>query len=156
MKRLILAALFLLTIFALTKSFVAAIESGSLAGRPDLVAGHSLGEYAALIAVNAVPFEDGVRLVRERGRLMLARALARRANLMVLDEPTNDLDAETLELLEDLRLHQQVEPVGEVHRALRVHPGAGRQDDHLQVVGGGAGDPLGHPGDGCRRRPCDL
>jgi ATP-binding cassette subfamily F protein uup len=36
----------------------------------------------------------------ERNRLMLARALARPANLLVLDEPTNDLDMETLELLE--------------------------------------------------------
>ncbi len=38
----------------------------------------------------------------ERNRLLLARALARPANLLVLDEPTNDLDMETLELLEDL------------------------------------------------------
>ena len=38
----------------------------------------------------------------ERGRLMLARALARPANLLVLDEPTNDLDLETLDLLQDL------------------------------------------------------
>ena len=38
----------------------------------------------------------------ERGRLMLARALARSSNLMVLDEPTNDLDLETLDLLEEM------------------------------------------------------
>ncbi|MEX0922415.1 MAG: ATP-binding cassette domain-containing protein [Rhodovibrionaceae bacterium] len=38
----------------------------------------------------------------ERGRLMLARALARPANLLVLDEPTNDLDLETLDLLQEL------------------------------------------------------
>ena len=38
----------------------------------------------------------------ERGRLMLARALARPANLLVLDEPTNDLDLETLDLLEEM------------------------------------------------------
>jgi ATP-binding cassette subfamily F protein uup len=37
----------------------------------------------------------------ERGRLMLARALARPSNLLVLDEPTNDLDMETLAVLED-------------------------------------------------------
>ena len=36
----------------------------------------------------------------ERNRLMLARALANPANLVVLDEPTNDLDLETLDLLE--------------------------------------------------------
>ncbi|MCC6735916.1 MAG: ATP-binding cassette domain-containing protein [Bauldia sp.] len=38
----------------------------------------------------------------ERGRLMLARALARSANLLVLDEPTNDLDLETLDLLQEM------------------------------------------------------
>jgi ATP-binding cassette subfamily F protein uup len=38
----------------------------------------------------------------ERNRLMLARLFARPANVLVLDEPTNDLDIETLELLEDL------------------------------------------------------
>ena len=38
----------------------------------------------------------------ERGRLMLARALAQPSNLMALDEPTNDLDLETLELLQEL------------------------------------------------------
>ncbi|MBL8808503.1 MAG: ATP-binding cassette domain-containing protein [Rhodospirillales bacterium] len=38
----------------------------------------------------------------ERGRAMLARALARPSNLLVLDEPTNDLDVETLDLLQEL------------------------------------------------------
>ncbi len=37
----------------------------------------------------------------ERARLLLARLFARPSNLLVLDEPTNDLDAETLELLEE-------------------------------------------------------
>jgi len=38
----------------------------------------------------------------ERGRLMLARALAEPSNVLVLDEPTNDLDLETLDLLQEL------------------------------------------------------
>ena len=38
----------------------------------------------------------------ERARLMLARLLSRPANLLVLDEPTNDLDMETLDLLQEL------------------------------------------------------
>jgi ATP-binding cassette subfamily F protein uup len=38
----------------------------------------------------------------ERNRLLLARALARPANVLVLDEPTNDLDMDTLDLLEDM------------------------------------------------------
>ena len=37
----------------------------------------------------------------ERGRLMLARALARPSNILMLDEPTNDLDLETLDVLEE-------------------------------------------------------
>jgi ATP-binding cassette subfamily F protein uup len=38
----------------------------------------------------------------ERGRLMLARSLAKASNLLVLDEPTNDLDLETLDVLEEM------------------------------------------------------
>jgi ATP-binding cassette subfamily F protein uup len=38
----------------------------------------------------------------ERGRLLLAQALAQPSNLLVLDEPTNDLDLETLDLLEEM------------------------------------------------------
>ncbi len=38
----------------------------------------------------------------ERNRLLLARLFTRPANLLILDEPTNDLDVETLELLEEL------------------------------------------------------
>ncbi len=43
----------------------------------------------------------------ERNRLLLARLFAEPANLLVLDEPTNDLDAETLELLEDVLIDYQ-------------------------------------------------
>ena len=38
--------------------------------QPELVAGHSLGEYSALVAAGAIRFEDAVRLVRKRGRYM--------------------------------------------------------------------------------------
>lgn len=38
--------------------------------RPAFVAGHSLGEYSALVAVGALAFSDAVKVVRERGRLM--------------------------------------------------------------------------------------
>ncbi len=53
------------------------------------------------------PRERAVSPVRllsggERNRLMLARLFARPANVLVMDEPTNDLDIETLELLEEL------------------------------------------------------
>ncbi len=43
----------------------------------------------------------------ERNRLMLARLLTQPANVLVLDEPTNDLDIETLELLESLLVEFQ-------------------------------------------------
>lgn len=41
----------------------------------------------------------------ERNRLLLARLFSRPANVLILDEPTNDLDIETLELLEDLLIN---------------------------------------------------
>ena len=43
----------------------------------------------------------------ERNRLLLAQVFAKPSNLLVLDEPTNDLDVETLELLEDLLMNYQ-------------------------------------------------
>jgi ATP-binding cassette subfamily F protein uup len=44
----------------------------------------------------------GVLSGGERGRLMLAVAMAKPSNLMILDEPTNDLDLETLDLLQEM------------------------------------------------------
>src|SRR5690606_8959934 len=41
----------------------------------------------------------------ERARLLLAKLFSKPANLLVLDEPTNDLDVETLELLEEVLLN---------------------------------------------------
>jgi [acyl-carrier-protein] S-malonyltransferase len=64
---------------------------------PSFAAGHSLGEFTALAAAGAVSFEDGLRLVRERGRLMKAageRSPGAMAALLGLDaEPVRELCA---------------------------------------------------------------
>lgn len=39
--------------------------------KPEMVAGHSLGEYSALVTASSLSFEDAVRCVRERGKLMV-------------------------------------------------------------------------------------
>lgn len=57
-----------LACFTLSMVVLDAIERTGLA--PVAAAGHSLGEYSALVAVGALPFDDGVRLVAERGEAM--------------------------------------------------------------------------------------
>jgi len=51
---------------------VALEQSPSLRRRPAFVAGHSLGEYSALVAAGALGFEEAIRLLRTRGELMQA------------------------------------------------------------------------------------
>jgi [acyl-carrier-protein] S-malonyltransferase len=49
--------------------------------RPDMVAGHSLGEYSALVAAGAIGFEDALRLVRLRGQLMQQAGTERKGTM---------------------------------------------------------------------------
>jgi [acyl-carrier-protein] S-malonyltransferase len=66
----------------------AALESGAIASRPAFVAGHSLGEYTALVAAGSLDIASAVRLVRERGRLMGAATQGTLAAVVGLDEAT--------------------------------------------------------------------
>lgn len=54
----------------LTVSVAASAVLESRGRKPDYVAGHSLGEYSALVAAGSLAFPDAVRLVRKRGRYM--------------------------------------------------------------------------------------
>lgn len=58
---------------AIFTTSIACLEAARERGfdvRPDYVAGHSLGEYTALVAAGALDFPEALLLVRERGRLM--------------------------------------------------------------------------------------
>lgn len=57
-------------ILAVSTAIARTLESAGY--RPDVVAGHSLGEYSALVAASALDFGDALRLVRQRGELMQA------------------------------------------------------------------------------------
>jgi len=76
----------------------------------------------------------------ERNRLLLARLFTKPANVLVMDEPTNDLDAETLDLLEDLLVEYQGtlllvshdrEFLDNVVTSTFVFEGAGRIGDYV-------------------------
>jgi [acyl-carrier-protein] S-malonyltransferase len=75
---------------ALLTVSIAAFETLKDKGlRPDCVAGHSLGEYSALVAAGSLRFADAVRLVRKRGRYMqeaVPRGVGAMAALLKLPE----------------------------------------------------------------------
>ena len=90
----------------------------------------------------------------ERNRLLLARLFAKPANVLALDEPTNDLDLETLELLEDLLLAYR----GHL-AASEPRPGVAKQrgERHAGHGGGGrVGEYAGGYDDWVRQRPAAM
>ena len=62
---------------------------------PDFYAGHSMGQYSAMVAAGVISFADGLRLVRERGRQMQASASdgAMAAIIGLPDDKVADLEA---------------------------------------------------------------
>jgi len=68
-----------LALYVNSMAALAVAREAGLAG--DVVSGHSLGEYSALAAANAINFEDGLRLVMRRGEVM-AQAAAERPGAM--------------------------------------------------------------------------
>jgi ATP-binding cassette subfamily F protein uup len=93
----------------------------------------------------------------ERGRLMLARSLARPSNVLALDEPTNDLDLETLDVLEEmigdyagtvLLISHDRDFLDRVVDTVIVPEGNGR----WLVYAGGYTDMLAQRGDDVRRK----
>ena len=78
-------------ILAVSMAYLRLYEQAEGAASPAFVAGHSLGEYTALVAAGALSLADGLLLVRERGRLMKEageRYPGRMAALIGLDVPT--------------------------------------------------------------------
>ena len=80
----------LFVVHALT--YLARVDDG---GAPDVVAGHSLGEYGALFAAGCFDFDTGLRLVHERGRLM--GAVTGGGMMAVIGLPVEQLVAELAE-----------------------------------------------------------
>jgi [acyl-carrier-protein] S-malonyltransferase len=82
----------------LTHSIMALRAYGERLPRPDFAAGHSLGEYSALVAIGSLDFSDAVKTVRERGRAMqIAVPIGVGAMAAILGMSAADVEAACLE-----------------------------------------------------------
>ena len=70
-----------------------ALSARGLLETPDLVAGHSLGEYSALVATGALAFCDALRIVRRRGELMEEHGLGGMLAIIGMDDEAAQLVA---------------------------------------------------------------
>jgi len=71
---------------------------------PSVVAGHSLGEYSALVASSAIKFEDAVRLVRKRGEYMQSATPAGTGSMLAIIGLEKDEISEMCEKINDIGL----------------------------------------------------
>ncbi|MDQ4100381.1 MAG: ACP S-malonyltransferase [Chloroflexota bacterium] len=72
-------------IVAISAAYLVALRDRGLLPEPAAVAGHSLGEYSALVAVDALDLADALRLVRKRGELMQEHGAGAMAAIIGLD-----------------------------------------------------------------------
>lgn len=73
-------------LLATSIAFHAALLEGGLTARPAWYAGHSMGQYSAMVAAGVLTLADALRLVRERGRLMQAARDGAMAAVIGLDD----------------------------------------------------------------------
>ena len=70
--------------------------------KPSIVAGHSLGEYSALVASSAIKFEDAVKLVRKRGEYMQSATPAGTGSMLAIIGLEKDEISEMCEKIKDI------------------------------------------------------
>ncbi|MFD7665066.1 type I polyketide synthase [Streptomyces sp. NPDC059788] len=106
---------------------------------PDVVAGHSVGEYAALCAAGALSVEDGLRITAERGRLMQDHCApgamaAVSADLTTASDLTAEISGLELAVVNGAQRHVLAGPVAGVDRLLTLLAERGITGERLPVT----------------------
>lgn len=121
--------------------------------KPDMVAGHSLGEYSALVAAGAMDFEDALRLVRLRGELMQQAGEANKGTMAAVVGLQPEIveqvcrDASTSGIVQPANFNSPGQivisgSVSGVHRAMELAKQAGAKLTKELVVSGAFHSPL--------------